>query len=434
MQPHSEALLRRRQQTVGQHAPLFYDQPLHVSHAENVWLYDHSGRQYLDCYNNVPHVGHCHPHVVNAMSQQAARLNIHSRYLHENVVEYVERLTSTFGPELNAMMLTCSGSEANEQALRMARFMTGKQGIIVTNSAYHGNTEAVSELGTGFMPDACTSKRVKSFQAPDSYRGLNGLTGEQLTAAYVQQIEAAIAEFEAEGTGFAGLLVCPDFANEGLLAPPPGFLAAAAQAVRKAGGLLIFDEVQAGFGRSGSAMWAHQQHQVEPDIVTLGKPMGNGFPLAGLVSSLDNVNAFTAHSMYFNTFAGTPLACAVGMAVLDVLEQEQLPENAIRTGAIVTQGLKQLQQRHSLIGEVRDLGMFFGVELVTERDSKTPATAAARRLINDMRQRGVLISTIGPHNSVLKIRPPMPFQSAHADQLLETLDQAFTHLTPELQP
>lgn len=424
-------LLARRYRVMGHHSPLFYDKPLQLVRGEGVWLWDAEGKRYLDVYNNVPHVGHCNPRVVDALSRQASTLNIHTRYLHNNIVDYLERLTGTFNPGVEMAMLTCTGSEANELALRMARFCTGGQGIIVTDFAYHGNTEAVADIGTGFMPEARTSKRVKSFPIPDSYRPLDGLASEALADAYADKVQQAIDEFHAEGIKVAGILVCPDFANEGLLNVPTGFLEKAVAKVRQAGGVFIADEVQAGFGRSGKHFWAHQWYDVTPDIVTMGKPMGNGHPLAGVVARPDMIEAFSKEAMYFNTFGGTPVSCAVGMAVLDALEEDNLMQNAVTTGAYVTKGLRKLQQKHELIGDVRDLGMFFGVELVADRATKAPAKATARKVINLMRDQGVLISTIGVHDTILKLRPPMPFQTEHADILLHTLDTVLTQIAAE---
>lgn len=428
----AQDLLARRINVLGPHTPLFYDEPLHLVRGEGVWLYDHSGKRYLDVYNNVPHVGHCNPRVVEAMHRQASTLNVHTRYLHNNIIDYTERLSATFADSLSMAMLTCTGSEANELALRMARHHTGGQGIIVTDFAYHGNTEAVAEIGTGFMPESRHTKRVKAFAIPDSYRGIEGVAEAQLADAYVAQIARAIDEFAAEGIPFAGMLVCPDFANEGLLNVPAGFMEKATALVHKAGGLLIADEVQAGFGRTGKHWWAHQWYDITPDIVTLGKPMGNGHPLAGVVARGDLINAFTEHSMYFNTFGGTPVSCAVGMAVLDALEQDNLLENAVSTGDYVAAGLRQLQTKYPLIGEVRDRGLFFAVELVTDPVTKTPAKKQARRIINLMKEQGVLISTIGVHDAILKLRPPMPFQPEHADVLLHTLDKVLQQVSEEL--
>ncbi|UTW01873.1 aminotransferase class III-fold pyridoxal phosphate-dependent enzyme [Amphritea atlantica] len=425
-------LLQRRYNVMGKSSPLFYEKPLHLVRGEGVWLYDNDGRKYLDVYNNVPHVGHCNPRVVEALYKQASTLNIHTRYLHDNIVEYIERLTTTFDDGLSMAMLTCTGSEANELALRMARFYTGNQGIIVTDFAYHGNTEAVAELGTGFMPEAKHTKRVKSFSIPDSYRGISGVAESDLADAYAAQVQQAIDEFEAEGINVAGMLVCPDFANEGLLTVPKGFLEKAVAMVRKAGGVMIADEVQAGFGRSGAHFWAHQWYDLTPDIVTMGKPMGNGHPLAGVIARADMIEAFSKEAMYFNTFGGTPVSCAVGMAVLDALQEDRLMENAVSTGAYVTAGLRKLQDKYPLIGDVRDLGMFFGVELVTDRATKVPAIIESRRIINLMRERGVLISTIGVTDSILKLRPPMPFQPEHADLLIATLDDVLEIVSREM--
>ncbi len=414
-------LLARRFRVLGRHSPLFYEEPLHLVRGEGVWLWDASGRRYLDVYNNVPCVGHCHPAVVEAITRQVATLNIHTRYLHSNIVDYAERLTAKFDASLSRVMLTCTGSEANEIALRMARHCTGGQGIIVTDFAYHGNTEAVAELGTGFMPEAQATRRVRSFPIPDSYNGPQGVAPDQLADYYADAVKSAIDAFAADGVGFAGLLICPDFANEGLVNVPEGFLAKALAHVRAAGGLFIADEVQGGFGRTGRHWWSHQAYGEVPDIVSLGKPMGNGLPIAGVVARADLADRFGEWAMYFNTFGGNPVSCAAALAVLDVLEQEKLLQNAVDTGAYVASGLRKLQARHALIGDVRDKGLFFAVELVLDRASKAPATQETARLVNAMRQSGVLISRIGRHDNILKMRPPMPFHREHADLLLATL-------------
>jgi 4-aminobutyrate aminotransferase-like enzyme len=419
----NEELLERRFRVLGKSSPLFYEEPLELVRGEGVWVYDADGRRFLDVYNNVPCVGHCHPRVVEALSTQAAAFNSHTRYLHRNIVDYAERLVAKFDDSLSMTMLTCTGSEANEVALRMARQHTGAQGIIVTNCGYHGNTEAVSELGLGFMPEAKTTRRVLGFTPPCSYRGVEGVPPAQLEDHYVAEVERAIATFRERGIGLAGILFCPDFANEGLVEPAGNFVARAVETVRAAGGLFIADEVQGGFGRTGRHWWSHQWYGVTPDIVTLGKPMGNGFPLAGVVARADLVEAFGEWGMYFNTFAGSPVACAVGMAVLDVLEEENLLDNAVATGAYIAEGLRGLQGKHEIIGDVRDKGLFFAVELVTDRESKRPATEEAKRLVNAMCEQGVLISRIGPRDNILKMRPPLPFAREHADILLQNLDE-----------
>ena len=428
---NNEELLARRQKVLDSHSPLFYERPLQLVRGEGVWVWDADGRRYLDVYNNVPHVGHCHPHVVQALTTQASTLNTHTRYLHENIVRYGERLTAKFDDSLSKVMFVCTGSEANEQALRMARQHTGKQGIIVTDCAYHGNTEAVAELGTGFMPEAATSRRVRGVPVADAYRGIEGVAAEDLADAFADSVKAAVEAFEADGIGCAGILICPDFANEGLVNLPPGYLQKAVAHVRDAGGLFIADEVQGGFGRTGHQWWSHQGEGVVPDIVTLGKPMGNGHPLAAVVARGDLVESFGEWAMYFNTFGGNPVSCAVGMAVLDVLEEERLLDNAIEIGGVVATGMRELQSRHEIIGDVRDKGMFFAMELVEDRDSKAPAAEATGRLVNMMRENGVLISRIGRYNNVLKLRPPMPFGRDEAQLLLATLDDCFTALRGE---
>jgi 4-aminobutyrate aminotransferase-like enzyme len=424
----TDSLLERRYRVLGRNSPLFYDKPLQLVRGEGVWLYDVDGRRYLDAYNNVPHVGHCHPRVVAALRQQAAVLNTHTRYLDENVVAYAERLTSLFDARLSMAMLVCTGSEANELALRIARDCSGGEGIISTAWAYHGNTAAVMQVSSLFTPADKRGPHVRTVPVMDPYRERAGRTDEELATAYAQDVKHAIDSFAAAGIRFAGLLYCTAFSSEGLPTVPAGFMTKALAHVHAAGGYFIADEVQAGFGRFGSHMWGHQKLGVIPDIVTMGKPMGNGHPLAGVVARRDLVEAFTSRNMYFNTFGGNPVSAAVGMAVLDVIEEEGLLQNACTVGDYTLSRLKQLAERHSLIGDVRGAGLFFAVELVGDRNAKTPATAQTKRLVNMMRDRGVLISRIGIHDNILKIRPPMPFSKQNADLLVDTLDQVLAAL------
>lgn len=424
-------LLERRNRVFGAAAPLFYEHPVQVVRGEGVWLHGNDGRRYLDVYNNVPTVGHCHPHVVAAIARQAAELNVHSRYLHEASVAYAERLVAKFDASLSMVMFTCTGSEANEVALRIARSRTGRRGIICSNLTYHGNTAALDDMATLFHGGKSTSPDVRAVPYPDSYRPHYDLDGEALAQAYAAEVKVAIDAFETQGIGFAGMLICPIFANEGLPRVPEAYLKKVARMVREAGGLLIFDEVQSGFGRTGS-MWGHEAVGIVPDLVTLGKPMGNGHPLAAVVGRPDLINGFRERVMYFNTFGGNQVACAAGMAVLDVIEQENLLGNAADVGAYLMRGLRGLQEKHLLIGDVRGIGLFFGVELVTSRATKTPATEQSRRLINLMKDRGVLISRIGPHDNVLKLRPPLCFSRENADLLLLTLDACLGIVAGEL--
>ena len=420
----TQSLLQRRFRVMGPNSPLFYDKPLHLVRGEGVWVFDADGNRYLDAYNNVPHVGHSHPHVVAALGRQAAVLNTHTRYLDENIVSYAERLTALFDPTLSMAAFCCTGSEANELALRIARDCSGGQGILSTAWAYHGNTAAVMQVSSLFTPAEQGGPYVRTVPVMDPYRDRAGRSDEALATAYADDVKRAIEEFAAAGIRFAGLIFCTAFSSEGLPTVPPGFMAKALAHVHAAGGYFIADEVQGGFGRLGSHLWGHQKLQVIPDIVTLGKPMGNGHPLAGVITRPELLNAFTERNMYFNTFGGNPVSAAVGNAVLDVLEEERLVENAAAVGSYTLGRLQGLAERHNLIGDVRGAGLFFAVELVSDRRTKAPATAETKRLVNRMRERGVLISRIGMHDNILKIRPPMPFSRQHADLLVSTLDEA----------
>ena len=414
-------LLSRRFGVLGRNAPLFYDRPVHVISGNGVWVDDADGRRYLDAYNNVPHVGHCHPHVVEAVARQAATINIHSRYLHELVVEYAERLTAAFAQDLDSAIFTCTGSEANELALRMARFKTGSEGVIVSDFSYHGNTSTLSSLTTCFPVVERFPGWARKVRVPDRNHDGGGQGGSESAERFVLEVEEAVRSLEEAGHGVAAILIDAFFANEGLPDPIPGYVSRAVDVVREAGGLFICDEVQAGFGRTGDAMWGHELAGVVPDIATLGKPMGNGHPIAGVVANNDLVSEFQQASTYFNTFGGNPVSAAAGMAVLDVIEEENLQENARVVGAYVRERLEKLAARHEAAGAVRGRGLFVGVDI--ERDGR-PAPDVARTLVNGMRDRGVLLSKIGRHDNVLKIRPPLVFTAADADLLVDTLDDA----------
>ncbi|MDH6266080.1 4-aminobutyrate aminotransferase-like enzyme [Rhizobium sp. SG_E_25_P2] len=422
------ALLARRERLLGKNMSTFYLDPVHLVKAEGVWLWDADGKRYLDCYNNVPHVGHCHPRVVEAICKQASMLNTHTRYLHEGILDYVEKLTATFHESLDTAILTCTGSEANDIALRMAQAVTGKTGVIATDRTYHGNTAAVSQLSTRMPPVGGYGGHVRHVPAPDGYRPLGGEPGEAFTNAWAQAIEEAIASLQASPHGFSALIIDPFFANEGFPELPDGFLKKAADLVRKAGGLLICDEVQPGFGRTGTHMWGHQRAGIVPDVVTLGKPMGNGHPIGGVVASSDTLNAFRKAFRYFNTFGGNPVSCAAASAVLDVLTDELLMENARVVGEYARDGLSRLAEKHDLIGNVRGSGLFFGAELVLDQKTREPATNLATTVINEMRQRGVLMGKLGIHQNATKIRPPMPFSQDNADLMLQTLDDVLAGL------
>lgn len=422
--PHggTGALLRRRHALLGTGAPLFYERPLHIVRGEGVWLYDAHGERYLDAYNNVPHVGHCHPKVVEAIARQAATLNTHTRYLHAGIVEYGERLVATFDAPLEMVVFACTGSEANDLALQLARFATGHAGFIVTDFSYHGNTTAVRAVSSASSALEPRSSAARTVPVPDPYRPPAGLAGADLADACVRRVQEAVDALHADGLGVAGILLDTIFSGEGLPQVPAGFVERAVGIVRAAGGLYIADEVQPGFGRMGDHFWGYRAHGVVPDVVTLGKPMGNGHPISAVIARRELLEPFGEARHYFNTFAGNPVSCAAANAVLDVLEEENLVARARETGEYLLEGLAALRERHRLVGDVRGRGLFIGVELVSDRGTREPATAQARNVINAMRERRVLIGETGRHENVLKLRPPLPFAREHADLLLAALD------------
>lgn len=409
-------ILARRQRALGA-SPLFYTEPLSLVRGEGVYLYGDDGRRYLDCYNNTPCVGHCNPRVVDAMARQASILNVHSRYVSDVVVDYAERLLGTFETKFDQVMFTCSGSEANDQALRIARLLGPGRGIICTNFAYHGNTAAVDQISPLFHHHRQYFTEVRAISYPDSYRPLRGLSGDALIQAYLDELQAAIDSFDEAGIGLAGLIFCSVFANEGLPTVPAGLLAAASALVRKAGGLVISDEVQAGFGRSGR-MWGHELMGFTPDIVTMGKPMGNGFPIAALVSRADLLDAYRSRVFYFNTFAGAQVVVAAAGAVLDEIAERGLIDNAQRVGDYIRAGFARLAERHDIIGDIRGSGLWIGVEMVRDRRTRTPAPDDTARLVNLLKDAGCLVGRIGEYDNVLKIRPPLVCGLDHADELL----------------
>ena len=423
---NTEELLARRERLLGPGNPLFYDKPVHLVRGEGVWLTDNDGTRYLDCYNNVPCVGHCHPRVVDALCKQAALLNTHTRYLHENILDYAERLLGKFDDSLDRLALACTGSEANELALRIARFNTGGEGLICTNATYHGNTAAVSQLNSIFEPFEGYGDSIRMVSWPDSYRARYELEGDALADAYANEVKLAIESFSESGIRFAGMIVCPIFANEGLPNVPEGYMDKAIGYVRDAGGLYIADEVQAGFGRTGE-WWGHSSSGVIPDILTLGKPMGAGHTISGVVARGELLDNYRRREMYFNTYGGNPVSCAVGLAVLDVIEDEGLVENAATVGNYVLQGFQELQSRHEIIGDVRGRGLFFGIDLVSDRETKQPDAGSAKRIVNELRNRGILMSKIGEHDNVLKLRPPLCFSKENADLLVSTLDDVLSN-------
>jgi 4-aminobutyrate aminotransferase-like enzyme len=416
----TDDLIRDRERLLGPNVATFYNEPVHIVKGEGVWLWDADGRKYLDCYNNVPHVGHCNPRVVEAIYKQASTLNTHTRYLHDTILDYVERLTATMHASLDTAIMTCTGSEANDIALRMSEATTGKRGIISTDATYHGNTALVSQLSLSNIPSVGfgLDQYFRFVEAPDSYRNPDP-DGSLFAEAVLEHIH----ELEKSGIGFGALVICPYFLNEGFPEYKDGWLKPVSDVVKKAGGLLICDEVQSGFGRTGTHFWAHEKMGVVPDIVTLGKPMANGHPVGGVVTTRDIMKEFRSGFRYFNTFGGNPVSCSAAMAVLDELEDEDLVSNALTVGLHARKRLDELKSRHIAIGDVRGSGLIFGAEMVLDRESMEPASDFTDRVINAMRHRGIIHSKLGRHKNTLKIRPPMPFSIENADLLFDTLDE-----------
>jgi 4-aminobutyrate aminotransferase-like enzyme/Ser/Thr protein kinase RdoA (MazF antagonist) len=420
--PRAE-LLSARQKHLGSSLSISYQAPLHIVCGSRQYLYDADGRRFLDCVNNVAHVGHSHPRVVRAASDQMTILNTNTRYLHELLIEYSERLTATLPEPLSVVYLVCSGSEANELALRLARTHTGRTEVIVVEGAYHGNTSAMIDLSPykfdGRGGSGCPSW-VHKVSMPDVYRGAHhGPGAGRLFADDVAQAARQISDAE---NGLAAFFCESALGCGGQIILPSGYLGEAYAAVRTAGGVCVADEVQTGFGRAGTHFWMFETQGVIPDIVTLGKPIGNGHPLGAVITTPEIAASFANGMEYFNTFGGNPVSCAAGLAVLDVIRDEELQQNAFEVGEYLKNGLRRLQNRHSLIGDVRGLGLFLGVELVRNRESLEPAGSEAAHLVERMKERGILLSTDGPLHNVIKIKPPLVFSQADADVLLSGLE------------
>lgn len=413
-------LIRRREAVLAPSYRLFYRHPIVTVRASGVWLYDSEGNRYLDAYNNVPAVGHSHPHVQRLVNEQLGVLNTHTRYLTEPVIDYSERLLALFPAELTKVVYTCTGSEAVDLALRIARYETGAQGIICTSHAYHGTTTAAAAVSPSLGPNNHIGDDIALVTVPVAGSGDSATMGED----FADRVRTAISDLRERGVGFAGMIVDSIMSSDGVVSDPEGFLAPAAHAVRDAGGLWIADEVQPGFGRLGSAWWGFERHGVTPDLVVLGKPMGNGIPIGALVGRDAVMAKFGRDIRYFNTFGGNPVSIAAATAVLDVIDDENLMDNAQRSGQRLLEGLRDIAGRYDGIGGVRGRGLFLAMEFV---DGDEPDAATATWVVNELRERRVLISASGPHENVLKIRPPLPFTNEHADLLLGELDDVLAH-------
>lgn len=420
----TRALIARREQVLAPMYGLFYQHPAQFVRSEGVWLYDAHGEAYLDAYNNVPVVGHCHPRVVAAVSRQMALLNTHTRYLDEGVVRYAEDLLATLPVPDARVVFNCSGSESNDLALRLCRYVTGGEGIVVTENAYHGVTTEVARITPSFGARSPLGVAVRTVAPPIAAAGE---TAEQVGARFAAGVDVALADLRRHGIRPAALIVDTVFSSDGVRPHPAGFLKQAVDAVHAAGALVIADEVQAGFGRLGAAMWGFERHGVAPDVVTMGKPMGNGLPISAVVAPRALFERFADSTRYFNTFGGNPVCCAAAQAVLDVIREEHLRQNVVDVGGALIAALRELAGRHACLAAVRGEGLFIGVDVVDPETGK-PSAAFASRIVNALREARVLISASGRDGDVLKIRPPLVFSRANATQLVETLDRVLTHL------
>lgn len=419
-------MIERRAKLLGPNQYMFYDRPLHMIKGKGIWLTDATGRSFLDAYNNVPHVGHSHPHVLRAISRQYAALCTNTRYVYGNILDYAERLAATIPDGPRSSVFVNSGSEANDIGWRMAKTYTGKSGAIILEKAYHGGTDAIHAFSPEDLPESEIEPHIRTIVTPDTYRG--EFRGDDAAMRYAADIDRAIAELDEAGYGVATVMIDSSFVNHGIINVPDGYLQQIVAKVRAAGGVFMADEVQAGFGRMGSHMWGCQSHGVEAEIITLGKPIGGGLALGAVLTTPEILASFTEKTGYFSTFGGNPVACAAGSAVLDVIEDEELLKNAVETGDYLRRGLQVLAQRHAIIGDVRGAGMIAGVELVLDRETLEPARDETKRVINGMKDKGVLVGREGYNGNVLKIRPPMVFKPDNADTLIKALDEVISEL------
>jgi 4-aminobutyrate aminotransferase-like enzyme len=405
-------LLERRLRLLGPAYRHFYEDPVEIVRGEGTRLFDADGIEYLDAYNNVPCVGHANPRVVAAIAAQAGELNTHTRYLAEPILAYAERLLASLGPPLEHVMFTCSGSEAVDVALRVARFATGRTGVVATANAYHGTTTAAAEVSPSLGPAVAPGPAVRLIAAPAAGASDAEAEGRRMAA----ELADAIEDLEAAGLGFAAFIADSIFSSDGIRPGPAGLLAPVAAEVRRRGGLFIADEIQAGFARTGEEMWGFRRHGIEPDLVTLGKPMGNGMPIAATATRADLLDRFGRETRFFSTFGGNSVSVAAATAVLDEIEAADLQANALTVGGHLLNGLAALEHRSPFLADARGAGLFLGVDILDPA-----ATGAPARILNGLRRRHVLAGLTGPAADVLKIRPPLVFSPSDADHFLETL-------------
>ena len=425
-------LLAARKKLLGENTTHFYATPVHFERSSGCFLHGVDGHAYLDCYNNVPQVGHCNPHVVKAIARQAAVLNTNTRYLYGTILEYAERLTSKLAPHLDACVFVNSGSEANDVAWQIAQLVTGNSGGLLMEDAYHGITEPIRAFSPGH-PDTPLPDHLRGLLVPDPYRGPYRESEPDIAARYAADAQRCINELHEAGHGLAAFMIDSAFCSSGVPQVPDGYLRLVAERVKAAGGLMICDEVQSGFGRMGQ-WWGHEHHGVTADIVTMGKPVGNGFPLGVVVTSRAILNEFIDKTHLFSTFGGNAVACAAGLAVLDVIERDDLIRHGVAVGDYLRDQLRELAKTQQLIGDVRGHGMLTGLEFVSDRDTRAPATKEVALLLELMRERHVLVGKEGRDNNILKLRPSLVFQRDNVDMFVSALESSLCALPGRLQP
>jgi len=413
-------------------APSFsvsYDKPLHIVFGKGQYLYDSDGNKFLDAVNNIQHIGHSHPKVIEAIEIQSKKLNVNTRYLDETIVKYAKELVQKLPVDLEVCYFTNSGSESNDLALRIARMLSKSKETIVLDGAYHGHTSALIEVSpykfNGLGGSGCPDF-VHVVSRPDPYRGK--YTGQNCFKEYLVELDNVLNKIKIKNKGVASFIVEPIMGCGGQIIFPSGFLSKAFKLVRENGGICIADEVQIGFGRMGSNYWGFETENVIPDIITVGKSMGNGHPLSAVITTRDIADRFNNGMEYFNSFGGNPVSCAVGRSVLKVIEKEKLQENALKTGSFLIKLLKNLKKEHPIIGDVRGRGLFIGIELVRDKNTKEPADIESKQLVNRIKDKGVLLSVDGPFNNVIKLKPPLVFNKENAKFLVNKLGQTLEEI------
>lgn len=422
---NDQELVARRRATLGPTYQNFYDEPLHLVRGAGTALWDVDGRQYVDCYNNVVSVGHCHPHVVEALCQQAATLNTHTRYLHSTIVELGEMLVDRLPGEINTCIFTCTGSEANDLATQVARHVTGNQGMVVTEASYHGVSELTRRLSTDSYPSTDRPDWLAVIEPPNLYRGPWRRDDPEAVQQYLQQARQQLDLLEQRGHEPAAAMIDLAWDSNGPLSPPREYLLGLCQEVRKRGGIIIADEVQSGYCRSGEHWWSSDVYDLKPDILTCGKPMGAGHPLALMATTRAIIEEYSRQYHYFNTFGGNPVSAAVGKAVIEVIESEGLLQNAHDSGAFLETGLRELADRHAAIGDVQGRGLFWGLDMIADVETLKPFSEAQMRHLGSLIvEQGVITGTSGRYGQILKLRPPLVFSRADAEQTLAAIDMA----------